>query len=78
MSCRPWTWTARKRTWCSSGEGQGGRCAEAFWRRGCGAERAKIEAVAMDMSAAYRGAVSTPAPVQKIIFDRFHCHEALQ
>jgi transposase len=42
-----------------------------FWKRLRGS-RAKIEAVAMDMSPAYREAVSTHLPEAKIVFDRFH------
>ncbi len=42
-----------------------------FWKR-IRSSKAKIEAVAMDMSPAYRGAVSTHLPNAKIVFDRFH------
>ena len=42
-----------------------------FWKRLRGSG-AKIEAVAMDMSKAYREAVSTHLREAKIVFDRFH------
>ena len=42
-----------------------------FWKR-LRPSGAKIEAVAMDMSVAYRGAVSTHLPKAKIVFDHFH------
>ena len=42
-----------------------------FWRR-LRASRAKIDAVAMDMSAAYREAVSSYLPKATIVFDHFH------
>jgi transposase len=42
-----------------------------FWRR-LRAAHAKIKAVAMDMSAAYIGAVRDYLPEAEIVFDRFH------
>jgi transposase len=42
-----------------------------FWKR-LRPSGAKIEAVAMDMSAAYRKAVTTHLPKAKIVFDHFH------
>jgi transposase len=42
-----------------------------FWRR-LRASRAKIKAVAMDMSAAYIGAVRDYLPEAQIVFDHFH------
>src|SRR5512142_1872078 len=53
------------------GDGKGAKALRPFWKRLRGS-KAKIEAVAMDMSAAYRGAVSTYLPKAKIVFDRFH------
>src|SRR5512147_1048488 len=53
------------------GDGKGAKALQPFWKRLRGS-KAKIEAVAMDMSAAYRGAVSTYLPKAKIVFDRFH------
>ena len=53
------------------GDGKGGEALKPFWRRlrRC---RAKVEAVAMDMSPAYRNAVSAHLPGAVIVFDRFH------
>lgn len=42
-----------------------------FWRR-LRSSRAKIKAVAMDMSAAYSGAVRDYLPKAQIVFDHFH------
>jgi len=53
------------------GDGKGAKALKPFWRRLRGSQ-AKIEAVAMDMSQAYRQAVSTHLPEAKIVFDRFH------
>jgi transposase len=53
------------------GDGKGADALKPFWKRLRGS-KAKIEAVAMDMSKAYRGAVSTHLPKAKIVFDRFH------
>src|SRR3954454_11591106 len=53
------------------GDGKGADALKPFWKR-LRPSRAKIGAVAMDMSAAYRGAVSTHLPEAKIVFDRFH------
>ena len=53
------------------GDGKGADALKPFWKR-LRPRKAKIEAVAMDMSAANRGAVSTNLPKAKIIFDRFH------
>jgi transposase len=53
------------------GDGKGGDALKPFWKR-LRPSGAKIEAVAMDMSAAYRSAVSTYLPKAKIVFDRFH------
>jgi transposase len=53
------------------GDGKGAKALTPFWKRLKGS-RAKIEAVAMDMSPAYREAVSTHLPKAKIVFDRFH------
>jgi len=56
------------------GDGKGGDALKPFWKRlrRC---KAKIEAVAMDMSPAYREAVSTHLPEAKIVFDHFHVIE---
>jgi transposase len=53
------------------GDGKGGAALRPFWRRlrRC---KARVEAVAMDMSAAYRDAVSTYLPEATIVFDHFH------
>ena len=53
------------------GDGKGADALKPFWRR-LRPSGAKIEAVAMDMSAAYRGAVSAHLPEAKIVFDHFH------
>ena len=53
------------------GDGKGAKALKPFWKRLRGS-KAKIEAVAMDMSPAYREAVSTHLPKAKIVFDRFH------
>src|SRR3954466_1652430 len=53
------------------GDGKGAKALQPFWKRLRGS-KAKIEAVAMDMSAAYREAVSTHLSKAKIVFDRFH------
>jgi transposase len=53
------------------GDGKGADALKPFWKR-LRPSRARIEAVAMDMSAAYRGAVATNLSGAKIVFDRFH------
>ncbi|MBV8317770.1 MAG: ISL3 family transposase [Planctomycetaceae bacterium] len=53
------------------GDGKGGDALKPFWKR-LRSSKAKIEAVAMDMSPAYREAVSTYLPRAKIVFDHFH------
>jgi transposase len=53
------------------GDGKGAKALKPFWKRLRGS-KAKIEAVAMDMSKAYREAVSTHLSEAKIVFDRFH------
>jgi transposase len=53
------------------GDGKGGDALKPFWKR-LRPSRAVIEAVAMDMSAAYRAAVSAHLPKATIVFDRFH------
>ncbi len=53
------------------GDGKGADALKPFWKR-LRPSKAKIEAVAMDMSPAYREAVSTHLPKAKIVFDRFH------
>jgi transposase len=53
------------------GDGKGGDALKPFWKRlrRC---QAKIEAVAIDMSAAYREAVATSLPKATVVFDHFH------
>jgi transposase len=53
------------------GEGKGADALKLFWKR-LKASRARIEAVAMDMSKAYISAVSTYLPRATIVFDHFH------
>jgi transposase len=53
------------------GDGKGADALKPFWKR-LRPSGAVIEAVAMDMSAAYRGAVSAHLPGATIVFDRFH------
>src|SRR4051812_24971360 len=53
------------------GDGKGADALKPFWKR-LRPSGATIEAVAMDMSAAYRGAVSAHLPKAKIVFDHFH------
>jgi transposase len=53
------------------GDGKGADAMKPFWNRlrGC---KAKIEAVAMDMSAAYHDAVSTDLSNATVVYDHFH------
>jgi transposase len=53
------------------GDGKAGSALKPFWKR-LRPSGAKIEAVAMDMSAAYRKAVRENLPKAVIVFDRFH------
>ena len=53
------------------GDGKGADALKPFWKRLRGS-KAKIEAVAMDMSAAYRGAVSAHLKEAVFVFDHFH------
>jgi transposase len=53
------------------GQGKGGDALKDFWAR-LGRCRAKIEAVATDMSPAYINAVMTHLPQAALVFDRFH------
>jgi transposase len=53
------------------GDGKGAKALLPFWKRLRGS-KAKIEAVAMDMSPAYQEAVSTHLKGAKIVFDHFH------
>jgi len=55
--------------WVSRGRGQA--ALQGFWRR-LRKSKAKIEAVAMDMSGAYWAAVLAALPKVKVVFDRFH------
>jgi transposase len=53
------------------GDGKGADALKPFWKR-LRPSKARIGAVAMDMSAAYRGAVSAHLRDAKIVFDHFH------
>lgn len=53
------------------GHGKGGEALLTFWKK-LRRSRAKIEAVAADMSPAYIDAVVTYLPEAKLVFDRFH------
>jgi transposase len=53
------------------GDGRGGDALEPFWKR-LRRAGARVEAVAMDMSPAYRQAVSTHLRRAVIVFDHFH------
>jgi transposase len=53
------------------GDGKGADALKPFWKR-LRPSGAKIEAVAMDMSVAYRRAVMINLPKAKIVFDHFH------
>ena len=53
------------------GRGKGGDALLAFWKR-VRRSRAKVRAVATDMSAAYIEAVRTGLPDATLVFDRFH------
>ena len=53
------------------GEGKGADALAPFWRRLKGS-RARVQAVAIDMSPAYIKAVSNNLPEAAIVFDRFH------
>ncbi len=53
------------------GEGKDAGALEPFWKR-LKASRARIDAVAMDMSAAYISAVTSHLPEAVIVFDHFH------
>jgi len=53
------------------GDGNGAEALQPFWRR-LRRSRARIEAVAMDMSKAYISAVTEHLPATTIVFDHFH------
>jgi len=53
------------------GEGKGGDALKPFWKR-LKSSRAKIRAVATDMSPAYVAAVRKNLPEARLVFDRFH------
>jgi transposase len=53
------------------GDGKGAAALKPFWKR-LRPSGARIEAVAMDMSAAYRGAVTAHLKEAVIVFDHFH------
>lgn len=53
------------------GQGKGEKALKPFWKRLHGS-KAKIEAVAIDMSSAYYAAVQKNLPQATLVFDRFH------
>jgi transposase len=53
------------------GKGRGGEALEPFWRR-LKSSRAKIKAVAIDMSKAYTAAVRENLPDAVLVYDHFH------
>ncbi|HOH31771.1 MAG TPA: ISL3 family transposase, partial [Candidatus Hydrogenedentes bacterium] len=53
------------------GDGKGADALKPFWKRLRGA-RSRIEAVALDMSPAYRAAVTKNLPKATMVYDRFH------
>ena len=53
------------------GEGKGEQSLEPFWRR-LSHSRAKIAAVAADLSPAYSAAIHQNLPEAQLVFDRFH------
>lgn len=53
------------------GQGKKAESLQPFWRR-LRAARAKVQAVAIDMSRAYIGAVERNLPQATLVFDRFH------
>lgn len=53
------------------GQGKGANALEPFWKR-LKSSRARIDAVAMDMSQAYIAAVTSNLPRATIVFDHFH------
>jgi transposase len=53
------------------GDGKGAEALEPFWKR-LNRSKPKIEAVAIDMSPAYIGAVTEKLPGAVIVFDHFH------
>jgi transposase len=53
------------------GKGRGGEALEPFWRR-LKSSRAKIRAVAIDMSRAYTAAVRNNLPDAVLVYDHFH------
>ena len=53
------------------GKGRGGDALEPFWRR-LKSSRAKIKAVAIDMSNAYTAAVRDNLPDAVLVYDHFH------
>jgi transposase len=53
------------------GDGKGADALKPFWKR-LRSSKARIEAVAMDMSGASQRAVATHLPKAKIVFDHFH------
>jgi len=62
-------WESGHIVWARPGRGQA--ALQGFWRR-LRLSKAKLEAVAMDMSGAYWAAVLKAFPKVKVVFDRFH------
>jgi transposase len=58
------------------GKGKGADALNPFWKR-LNASRAQVQAVAMDMSAAYFQAVTTNLPQAAVVFDWFHIVQLL-
>jgi len=58
------------------GEGKGADALKPFWKR-LRASRAKVQAVATDMSPAYIAAVLKNLPKARLVFDRFHVMKLL-
>lgn len=56
------------------GDGKGTDALKPFWKR-LKCSRAKVEAVAIDMSPAYISAVQTNLPQAVLVFDHFHIHQ---
>jgi transposase len=54
-----------------AGDGKGAKALKPFWKR-LRPSGARIQGVAMDISAAYRSAVSTCLPKAEIVFDYVH------
>ena len=69
-----WTWTAEAVVFV--GKGKGADALKPFWKR-LKSSRAKVQAVATDMSPAYISAVLENLPKASLVFDRFHIMKLL-